>query len=77
MSNLKLSGSDRPLITLLCILGLFAFAGVAGCEEQGTFEERGEEIDEALDEGADDLEDAADDLDDAADDLENTLDDPG
>jgi hypothetical protein len=46
----------------------FGLAALQGCEEEGTLEEAGEDIDEAAEETAEDLEDAADDVEDEIDD---------
>ena len=61
------------LLKLLALVGIFAlpFAGVAGCEEKGAFEEAGEDIDDAADDVGDNLEDAGDDMEDAVDDLDD------
>jgi len=68
------------MLALLAPLSIFAVAGLTGCEEDDTtFEDLGEDIDEGVDEMEDDLDEAGDemedDLDDVGDELEHDLDD--
>lgn len=58
---------DPKLLTVLflSLLGVFA---VPGCEDEGPFEEAGEEIDDAGDDIDDAVEDAGDEIEDAVDD---------
>lgn len=48
---------------LLALFVVFGSLGLAGCEEEGGFEQAGEEIDEAGEDVQDEMEDAGDDLD--------------
>jgi len=58
----------RPFVVgLASPLLIAAVLITAGCEEEGTFEEAGEEIDEAVEEAGDAIEDAGDEVEDATD----------
>lgn len=73
--------TDRiKMLALLAPLSIFAVAGITGCEEDdNTFEEMGEDLDQGADDLEDDLEDAGDeigdDLEDIGDELDHDLDD--
>lgn len=57
--NLMTNAIRVALVAL--ILG-FTGGGLAGCEDEGPFEETGEEIDEAAEEAAEETEEAADEM---------------
>jgi hypothetical protein len=48
----------KYLALTLALLGMMAFSGmIIGCERQGTFEEAGEDIDEAIEDTGDAIDD--------------------
>ena len=48
---------------MLILLSCFAFMGLAACEEEGAFENTGENIDEGFEDTQEGLEDAGDEID--------------
>lgn len=49
---------------LLVVVAGAGFALLSGCEDEGPFEEAGEEIEDSIDDAGDALEDAADEIED-------------
>jgi hypothetical protein len=80
LKGLMMNNDRIKMLALLAPLSVFALAGITGCEEDDTtFEEMGEDLDEGVDETEDAIDDAGDemedDLDDIGDELEHDLDD--
>ena len=58
-------------LLVMLIVSLLCAGSLTGCEEQGPFEEAGEEIDKTVDEASDELEEAGDEIEDAVDDIDD------